>query len=57
MIFHFKEIGEKHGPFDIAILECGQYNSMWPYIHMVPEDLLKASHDLKAGVLMPVHWG
>lgn len=55
--FHFKEIGEKHGPFDLAILECGQYNSMWPYIHMVPEDLLKATHDLKAKVLMPVHWG
>ncbi len=55
--FHFKEIGEKHGPFDLAILECGQYNRMWPYIHMEPEDLLKATHDLKAKVLMPVHWG
>src|SRR5258705_1704829 len=26
---HFKEIGEKHGPFDIAILESGQYNEEW----------------------------
>ena len=55
--FHFKEIGEKHGPFDLAILECGQYNRMWPYIHMEPEDLLKATHDLQAKILMPVHWG
>tara|TARA_Y100000588_G_scaffold37894_1_gene36265 strand:- start:313 stop:711 length:399 start_codon:yes stop_codon:yes gene_type:complete len=26
---HFKEIGEKYGPFDFTMLECGQYNPMW----------------------------
>jgi L-ascorbate metabolism protein UlaG (beta-lactamase superfamily) len=54
---HFKEIGEKHGPFDIAILEAGQYNTMWPYIHMMPEETVQAAVDLKAKALLPVHWG
>jgi L-ascorbate metabolism protein UlaG (beta-lactamase superfamily) len=54
---HFKEIGEKHGPFDIAILESGQYNTSWPHIHMMPEETVQASIDLKAKVLLPVHWG
>lgn len=54
---HFKEIGEKHGSFDIAILECGQYNTMWPLIHMMPEETAQAAVDLKAKALLPVHWG
>jgi L-ascorbate metabolism protein UlaG (beta-lactamase superfamily) len=54
---HFKLIGERYGPFDIAILESGQYNTMWPLIHMFPEETVQASIDLKARVLMPVHWG
>ncbi|MBB2144980.1 MBL fold metallo-hydrolase [Pedobacter sp. LMG 31464] len=54
---HFKTIGETYGPFDLAILECGQYNEMWPLIHMFPEELVQASIDLKAKTLLPVHWG
>lgn len=54
---HFKEIGQKHGPFDLAILECGQYNNYWPFIHMMPEETLQASIDLRAKSLLPVHWG
>jgi L-ascorbate metabolism protein UlaG (beta-lactamase superfamily) len=54
---HFKAIGEKYGPFDIAILECGQYGEDWPFIHMFPEQTVQASIDLKAKVLLPVHWG
>jgi len=54
---HFKEIGDKYGPFDIAILEAGQYNTMWPYIHMMPEETVQAAVDLKAKSLLPVHWG
>lgn len=52
----FKEIGEKYGPFNIAMLECGQYDKQWPYIHMMPEESVQASVDLKAKVYMPVHW-
>ena len=54
---HFAAIGERFGPFDLAILECGQYNPMWQYIHMAPEETVKASLDLRAKVLLPVHWG
>ena len=54
---HFKVIGDKYGPFDIALLECGQYNEWWPFIHMMPEQTVIASIDLKAKVMMPVHWG
>ncbi|WP_158799575.1 MBL fold metallo-hydrolase [Pedobacter sp. L105] len=53
---HFKTIGDQYGPFDLAILECGQYNEYWPYIHMFPEDTVKAAKDLQAKVLLPVHW-
>lgn len=54
---HFKVIGDQHGPFDLAILECGQYNELWPFIHMFPEQTVMAAKDLKAKVLLPVHWG
>ncbi|MES1225290.1 MAG: MBL fold metallo-hydrolase, partial [Bacteroidota bacterium] len=53
---HFKEIGDKYGPFDIAMLECGQYNAYWKYIHMMPEKTAQAAIDLKAKMLLPVHW-
>jgi len=53
---HFKEIGERFGPFDLAILECGQYGVNWPYIHMLPEQTVQAALDLRAAALMPVHW-
>jgi len=54
---HFKLINEKFGSFDIAILECGQYNTAWHDIHMLPEETVQACIDLNAKVLMPVHWG
>ncbi len=54
---HLKEIGEKYGPFHIAMLECGQYNLAWHDIHMLPEETAQAAIDVKAEVLMPVHWG
>ena len=54
---HFKEIGKAFNKFDIAILECGQYNEKWPMIHMMPEQTAQANIDLNAQVLMPVHWG
>jgi L-ascorbate metabolism protein UlaG (beta-lactamase superfamily) len=52
----FKAIGEQFGPFDIAMLECGQYDEQWPEIHMMPEQTVQASIDLKAKVFLPVHW-
>ncbi len=54
---HFKEIGEKYGPFDFAMMECGQYNESWPDIHMFPEETVQAGKDVGAKVVMPIHWG
>ena len=54
---HFKSIGEEFGPFDLAVLECGQYNKNWKYIHMMPEEVIQAGQDLNAERVMPVHWG
>ncbi len=54
---HFKEIGNKWGPFDLAMLECGQYNEAWKAIHMMPEESVQAGVDVKGKLLMPIHWG
>ncbi|GAB5539964.1 MAG: MBL fold metallo-hydrolase [Salibacteraceae bacterium] len=54
---HFIEIGDKYGPFDIGLMECGQYNYKWADIHMLPEETVQASIDVQAKVMMPIHWG
>jgi L-ascorbate metabolism protein UlaG (beta-lactamase superfamily) len=54
---HFKSIGTEHSPFDLAILENGQYNDSWKYIHMLPEEVVQAAIDLQAKLVLPVHWG
>ncbi len=52
---HYLKIGKKHGPFDLAVLENGQYNPAWPYIHHQPEQVLMAARDLGAKRIFPVH--
>jgi L-ascorbate metabolism protein UlaG (beta-lactamase superfamily) len=52
---HYAQIGNKHGSIDLAILDNGQYNAAWKYIHNLPEDVLKAAIDLKAKRVFPVH--
>lgn len=54
---HFKEIGDQYGPFDFAFMECGQYNNLWPLVHMLPEETAQAGLDIKAKKMMPIHWG
>lgn len=53
----FKEIGEKYGPFDLSLLENGQYNDDWGLIHMNPEESVQAGLDTKTKVALPIHWG
>ncbi|KQN34362.1 MBL fold metallo-hydrolase [Pedobacter sp. Leaf41] len=52
---HFANIGKKFGPIDLAILEDGQYDVKWKYIHLQPTEVLKAAQDLNAKRLFPVH--
>lgn len=54
---HFKEIGEKYGPFDLTLMECGQYDERWAAIHMMPEETVQAHLDVKGKVMIPIHWG
>lgn len=54
---HFQQIGKKYGPFDLTLLECGQYDKRWPNIHMLPEQTAAANQDLRGKRLMPIHWG
>lgn len=54
---HFREIGDKYGPFDHTFLECGQYNVQWAQIHMMPEELILANDDLRGKQILPIHWG
>lgn len=52
-----RTIGEKYGPFDITLMECGQYNERWHPIHMHPEETFKAHTELGGNILIPIHWG
>ncbi len=53
----FKEMGEKFGSFDLAFIECGQYNVDWEAIHMLPEQSAQAAEDVRAKFVVPIHWG
>lgn len=52
----FKKIGNEYGPFDISFVECGAYNEGWSQIHMMPEESVQVSIDLKSKVFFPIHW-
>lgn len=54
---HFKTIGKTYGPFDLALLECGQYDKRWENIHMLPEQTVMAAKDVQAKLFMPIDWG
>ena len=52
---HFTQVGKEHGPIDLAILDNGQYDLAWRFIHMLPDQVLKAAQDLKAKRVFPAH--
>ncbi|GGO01890.1 MBL fold metallo-hydrolase [Saccharibacillus kuerlensis] len=54
---HFKQIGEKYGPFDISLLEGGQYDDLWKWAHMTPEESVQAHLDVKGKTMLLTHWG
>lgn len=51
----FKEIGEKFGPIDWAVMECGQYDKAWQSVHNLLEEVMQATLDLRAKNMIPVH--
>ena len=54
---HFRDIGAKHGPFDVVFLEIDAWNPGWPRSHLFPTEVIRAYHDVRARSLVPVHWG
>ncbi|MBM9502053.1 MBL fold metallo-hydrolase [Leptospira sp. 201903071] len=51
-----KEIGDTCGPFDLTMIEVGQYNRAWPDWHIGPEQAVIAHRMVKGKNLLPVHW-
>ncbi|MBO2944549.1 MBL fold metallo-hydrolase [Paenibacillus sp. F411] len=54
---HFKKIGETYGPFDLALVEGGQYDHRWSWVHMTPEEAVQAARDVQGAQMMLIHWG
>jgi L-ascorbate metabolism protein UlaG (beta-lactamase superfamily) len=52
---HFAEIGKTFGSIDLAIIENGQYDKNWKYIHLLPDQTVKVFNDLHAKRLFTVH--
>ncbi len=52
----FARAGAAHGPFDLTLLPIGAYASLWPDIHMDPEQAVDAHLTLRGDVLLPIHW-
>jgi len=55
----FGAIGERYGPFDVALLPIGAYEPRWfmRYVHMNPEEAVAAFRALNARLMVPIHWG
>jgi L-ascorbate metabolism protein UlaG (beta-lactamase superfamily) len=51
-----REIGEKLGPFDVTMIETGQYHRAWPDWHIGPEQAVRAHQLVRGRVMLPVHW-
>lgn len=52
-----RDIGARLGPFDLTMIEVGQYNRAWPDWHIGPEQALVAHSMLRGKVMLPMHWG
>jgi L-ascorbate metabolism protein UlaG (beta-lactamase superfamily) len=52
-----REIGERFGPFDLTMIEVGQYHSAWPDWHLGPEQAVRAHGIVRGKAMLPVHWG
>lgn len=51
-----REVGQRLGPFDLALVEAGQYDADWPDWHLGPEQAVEVATMVRAKRVMPVHW-
>lgn len=56
---HFKEIGEKLGPFDLAAIPIGAYEPRWFMSghHIDPAEAVRVHQDIRAKKSVAIHWG
>ncbi len=56
---HFKEIGEKLGPFDLAAIPIGAYEPRWFMAkhHVNPEESVQIHKDIGSKKSVAIHWG
>jgi L-ascorbate metabolism protein UlaG (beta-lactamase superfamily) len=47
-----RTVGEKLGPFDVTMIESGQYNRTWPDWHVGPEQAVTAHRMLRGRVMI-----
>lgn len=52
----FNDVYKRYGAIDLMLCESGQYDKLWPRVHMSPEQSLKAAETVKAKYVIPVHW-
>ena len=52
---HFAEIGKRYPDIDLAIIENGQYNEDWRYIHLMPKYMEQVVKDLNPKKVLTVH--
>ena len=56
---HFRAIGERLGPFDLALIPIGAYEPRWfmqPQ-HVDPEESVQIHRDIRSKLSIGVHWG
>jgi L-ascorbate metabolism protein UlaG (beta-lactamase superfamily) len=55
----FREIGQRLGPFDVAAMAVGAYTpaAVMRLVHLTPEQAVQAALDVRARVLLAMHWG
>ena len=51
----FLQAREQFGHIDLAVMENGQYNPNWAYIHMLPQHLEQAILDMQPEQVITVH--
>jgi len=56
---HFKNIGNKYGGFDVALLPIGAYEPRWfmSAYHVNPDEAVRIHMDIRARHSVGMHWG
>lgn len=56
---HFKEIGRRYGPMDLALLPIGSYEPRWfmHKAHIDPAEAVRAHLDVQARLSLAMHFG